>query len=144
MTGARETLLLTLPSTALTVGPVRRTVRTFLSERGVPRATIDAILVAVSEAMTNVVLHAYDRLAPDGVVSVELALDDDLVRLTVTDAGCGIAPRDDSPGAGLGLAIIAGLAARLEIGAAGDGCGTQLRASFPFTAAGTQQHATHP
>ena len=42
--------------------------------------------------------------------------DDGEFFVVVCDEGIGMAPRTDSPGLGLGLGLIAGLAKRLEIG----------------------------
>jgi serine/threonine-protein kinase RsbW/stage II sporulation protein AB (anti-sigma F factor) len=82
----------------------------------------------VSEALTNVVLHAYppDRAGP---VGVSAKLTDDTVEVTVSDEGGGMAPRTNSPGAGLGLPIIAQLASSIEI-SHGAGDGTRLRMTF--------------
>lgn len=66
-----------------------------------------ALALAVSEAVTNVVVHAYrDSTDPGSVVVKATVAADDLV-VTVADSGSGLRARDDSPGLGLGLAIIA-------------------------------------
>ena len=77
-----------------------------------------AVALAVSEAVTNVVVHAYrerGRDAAPGEVRVTVAVAADELMVTVTDEGIGMTPRVDSPGAGLGLAIIATLADRFEV-----------------------------
>jgi serine/threonine-protein kinase RsbW len=69
-------------------------------------AQLGDIALAVTEATTNAVLHAYrDRAA--GSVMVEVQRLDDLLCLLVRDDGGGLAPRVDSPGLGLGLGLIA-------------------------------------
>jgi serine/threonine-protein kinase RsbW/stage II sporulation protein AB (anti-sigma F factor) len=51
------------------------------------------------------------------------------VRFTVSDAGRGLIPRPDSPGLGLGLAIIAQIADEFEIDEP-DAGGTRVRMGF--------------
>jgi serine/threonine-protein kinase RsbW len=86
------------------------------------------IKLAVTEACTNVVVHAYDD--GDGPMQVEASLesDEELV-VIVRDEGRGIAPRTDSPGLGLGLPLIASLAESLELGRDGDQR-TEVRMTF--------------
>jgi serine/threonine-protein kinase RsbW len=86
------------------------------------------IKLAVTEACTNVVVHAYDNA--EGPMQVEASLegDQELV-VIVRDEGRGIAPRTDSPGLGLGLPLIASLAESLELGRDGDQR-TEVRMTF--------------
>jgi serine/threonine-protein kinase RsbW/stage II sporulation protein AB (anti-sigma F factor) len=76
-----------------------------------------AVALAVSEAVTNVVVHAYRDRDPDdgpGHVHVTVTVEGDELLVAVSDEGTGLTPRPDSPGAGLGLPIIATLADRFE------------------------------
>lgn len=73
------------------------------------------IRLAVTEACTNVVVHAY----PDdqgGPLEVLATLLGDELLVVVRDEGQGIAPRPDSPGLGLGLPLIASLAESVQLG----------------------------
>jgi anti-sigma regulatory factor (Ser/Thr protein kinase) len=77
-----------------------------------------AVALAVSEAVANVVVHAYrgrDADAEPGHVHVTVTIEGDELVVAVADEGVGMTPRMDSPGAGLGLPIIAVLADRVEI-----------------------------
>lgn len=47
------------------------------------------IKTAVSEAVTNAIIHGYES-APDGVVSMSARLDNDAVYIEISDKGCGI------------------------------------------------------
>ena len=82
---------------------------------GAAGQTAADIALAVSEAVSNVVLHAYRELARPGLVSVEAEREGDALRVLVRDDGPGIAPRADSPGLGIGLSIIAHVTQVLEL-----------------------------
>jgi anti-sigma regulatory factor (Ser/Thr protein kinase) len=71
--------------------------------------------LAVAEAATNVVVHAYREVAKPDLVHVEASVGDTELRVSVADTGRGLRARDDSPGLGLGLAIIGELADRVEM-----------------------------
>lgn len=94
-----------------------------------PRATGD-VRLAVSEACTNVVAHAYrDQSAPGELeVSVLLLVPGELT-VVVRDRGSGIAPRVDGGGLGLGLPLIAALTRRAEISEQAGG-GTEVAMTF--------------
>src|SRR3954451_5606753 len=85
----------------------RHAVTDFAREHGVPPALLGGIAIAVSEACTNVVLHAYREEATPGRFSVGLAVEHESLRVHVRDDGLGMRPRTDSPGLGFGLPIIA-------------------------------------
>jgi anti-sigma regulatory factor (Ser/Thr protein kinase) len=80
---------------------------------------VDAVELAVSEAVANVTVHAYrgDRRpgAAPGRVRVSARIDGDDLWVVVSDDGVGMSPRRDSPGLGLGLPLIAQLSDGLEI-----------------------------
>lgn len=78
--------------------------------------------VVVSEAVTNVVLHAY-RDGEPGRVRVKVSMEAELLTLVVADDGIGMSPNPDSPGLGVGLVLIERLVEHMEIHSAG---GTRL------------------
>jgi serine/threonine-protein kinase RsbW len=82
----------------------------FARQHDVPNEKLGAIALAVSEATTNVVLHAYrDRDIP-GTFTLELDIEAGSLLIDVRDDGVGMGPRDDSPGMGFGLPLIARVA----------------------------------
>ena len=85
------------------------------------------IKLAVTEACTNVVVHAYPDV--EGPLGVRASVEDGIVTIVVVDRGRGITPRPDSPGLGLGLPLIATLADSLELGT-GDEGETEVRMTF--------------
>jgi serine/threonine-protein kinase RsbW len=106
---------LTLPARAENIAIVRHTLGAFGEAFAVDAQILSDIRLAVTEACTNVVVHAY----PDGVegpLEVLATLTDQELNVTVRDEGRGITPRPDSPGLGLGLPLIASLAASVQLG----------------------------
>jgi serine/threonine-protein kinase RsbW len=93
---------------------VRGEVARFAAEAGVPDPPLADVKLALSEALTNVVVHSYRDGAP-GPIEVDARLADGTLSITIADEGPGMRPRPDSPGAGLGLPIIARLVGRFEI-----------------------------
>jgi serine/threonine-protein kinase RsbW len=91
---------------------------------------LDAVRLAVSEAVSNVIVHGY-RQSGTGAFTVAVERDGDELRVTVRDQGCGMQPRADSPGAGLGLPLIANLAESFSVTAPPDG-GTEVCMTFPL------------
>jgi serine/threonine-protein kinase RsbW len=115
---------------AVELARIRRAVVASAEAHGIaPRPRAD-IALAVSEACANVVSHAYLDAATPGPLTVETYREDDEFVVVVSDEGTGLAPRADSPGFGLGLALMARLAQRLEVGSNGFG-GAKVTMAFP-------------
>jgi serine/threonine-protein kinase RsbW/stage II sporulation protein AB (anti-sigma F factor) len=108
------------------VGPLRAAVVEFAQKLGF--ADTGQIALAVSEALTNVVVHAY-REGDPGDVRVVACDEPDRLVVVVRDYGAGMLPRTDSPGLGLGLPLISSMTDALQIEAADD-TGTLLRMHF--------------
>jgi serine/threonine-protein kinase RsbW len=81
-------LALTLPRDRLTVPVARHIVRSALAEVGVETDCAHAVEVAMSEACTNVLLHA----GPGDEYDIRLDLDDECCRIRVVDTGRGFDP----------------------------------------------------
>lgn len=105
------------PAVASQVPAVRRAVEDVARGLGADDEVLLQINLAVSEAVTNAVQHAYrDRPATDsGDVRVVVRGRDDCVVVHVHDDGMGLTPRSDSPGLGLGLCVMAHATAHFEI-----------------------------
>jgi len=127
---SRPELAVTSPATPGEVGPLRRRVEALCADAGASAQVSKDVALAASEALTNVVMHAYvDRDQP-GEMRLRASLDDGYVALEIEDDGVGIRPRLDSPGGGMGLALIASLAAELELGRGASGAGARVRMGF--------------
>ena len=90
------------------VGRMRRAAAATAAELGLSGRALEHFELAVSEALTNVVLHAYH--GRPGPMSMEVEGDDDVVRVTVADEGDGMGARAENRGLGLGLGILASAA----------------------------------
>lgn len=86
--------------------------------------------LACSEALTNVVLHAYPAGEP-GPMHLEAGIDGADLVVVVSDEGGGLRPRPDSPGLGLGLPTMAQVCKHIDI-SDGDG-GVRIRMTFPLS-----------
>ena len=106
-------LHLELPAEPASAGNARRAVARFASE-AVPAVDLDAVRLAVSEAVTNAIVHAYRGLEPE-TVEVSAAANGGVLEVVVADGGVGMAPRGDSPGMGMGQPTIAVLADHVDV-----------------------------
>ena len=116
------------PAKADQVAPARRGLVAYAREQGA--ADPDGIAVAVSEAVTNAVVHAYVDASAPGDIEVSARRDpDDGIEIHVCDDGRGMMPRRDSPGLGVGLPLVAKLAQRFRVETRPGG-GTAISMSF--------------
>jgi anti-sigma regulatory factor (Ser/Thr protein kinase) len=95
---------------------------------------VAAVELALSEAVTNAVVHAYRDRVGEGAndrFEVRVRLEPEGVWVVVADDGMGMSARDDSPGLGLGLRLIRTLADQLLIVQAETG--TRVHMGFRFT-----------
>lgn len=84
------------------VGVLRDAVVRFAGASGVSQRSREQIALAVSEALSNCVIHAYAGCDRPGPVTVEAWARDGALTVLVSDEGCGMVPRLDSPGLGIG------------------------------------------
>jgi len=99
---------------------------------------VEDIGLAVSEAATNAVLHAYLEEGRPGPLLLSARLMDDIVHVVIRDHGRGMTPRPDSPGLGLGLPLMTRLADAVQISTHPDG-GTEVRMTFTVERRGEPQ-----
>jgi anti-sigma regulatory factor (Ser/Thr protein kinase) len=118
-----------MDATPAAVPTLRGAMADFLDSAGIGEPLMTSAKLAVSEAVTNAVMHAYVDAPQPGAVSVDATVDGDSLLVEVADEGSGMMPRLDSPGLGVGLPLIAGTTDTLDIDNAPLG-GTVLRMSF--------------
>jgi serine/threonine-protein kinase RsbW len=111
------------------VAAIRRAVSGIARRGGADTSTVIRLELAVSEAATNVVLHAYRSPGASGRVHITACVDMGVLDVCVRDHGCGMAPRPDSPGMGLGLSLMASESDHFEVRSA-DGGGTEVLLRF--------------
>ena len=112
--GGTSDVCLTLPARPENVAVVRHVLGAFAEALQLPDAVIEDMRLAVTEACTNVVRHAY-RDGETGRVEILIRPVPDALEIIVSDEGRGIGPSTDTAGPGLGLPLIAALADSLEI-----------------------------
>jgi serine/threonine-protein kinase RsbW len=129
---ARAALSLELTATADSVGEARRAVAAYCAEQGADPTLTDRVLLSVSEAVTNALVHAYRHVEEPGRERIELEARCDVAALVVVvrDFGCGMRPRLDSPGLGLGLPLIAASTSSLQIDTSPGGGRTEISMEF--------------
>ena len=100
--------------------------------RALEAEVVADLKLALTEACSNSVRHAYDE-GRDGVVQVFYRLRDDRMEVEVADDGAGFDPevleraQQDLDEGGLGIAIIRAVTDELDIGSNLDGGGSRLR-----------------
>lgn len=88
------------------------------------------VRLAVTEACSNVVVHAYPDGAEPGPLEVVASVGEKRLTVIVRDRGPGITPHPDSPGLGLGLPLIASLAESVQLGRDERDERTEVRMTF--------------
>ena len=119
------------PARPEVVSAIRSAVAEAADAARASRPVIDAVILACSEAATNVVMHAYRERATPGCIHVATRVESGRFSVTISDDGVGLRGRPDveSPGLGLGLAVIARLTESFDLDAQPDG-GLRLQMRF--------------
>src|SRR5215212_274605 len=105
---------LTLPARPENVSVIRHVLGAFAEALRLPDELVEDLRLAVTEACTNVVRHAYPPDVP-GPVEISIVPAADYVSVVVADHGRGIGASADADGPGLGLPLIAAIADEVEL-----------------------------
>jgi anti-sigma regulatory factor (Ser/Thr protein kinase) len=125
----------TYPATTQAVGAARRHVVRIAQEAGATPAALADIGLAVSEATTNAILHAFASTGNRGeAFTISTACKRSFLSVWITDEGQGGTSKVPSPGLGLGLELMAQLCERVLIGVLKDGQ-TQVEMRFDLRSA---------
>ena len=131
--GGAPTVRLTIPAKAEYITLVRLALSGLSQSRPLSDETLHDLKLAVTEACSNSVRHAY-RDGRAGFVEVVYELHPDRLVVEVRDDGEGFTVREREPTAaghlaegGLGIAIIRELADELELGPGDGGQGSRIR-----------------
>ena len=112
------------------MGELRREIVAFAADHGACRSARDAVALAVSEAVTNAVLHGYAGRDAGHVLAEARCDGDGHLIVVVCDDGHGMIPRTDSPGLGLGMSLMAQMADDFRICDRPDAGGTRVALRF--------------
>ena len=127
---------MTMPARPEGVAVVRQALAGMADALDFDAAVVADMKMAVSEACTNVVVHAYEDNV--GILEVDIRAEESGLTIVVRDHGAGIQPRparSEPPALGLGLPLIAALSDAFELkGSAGQG--TEVRMTFAYARAG--------
>jgi anti-sigma regulatory factor (Ser/Thr protein kinase) len=115
------------PAVPASVPLARDAIAACAAEAGADADQLDAIRLATSEALTNVVQYAYR--AHTGHIYVTARLAGGEFWVLISDNGCGIHAGSESAGLGLGLALISQLADGFSVAQRSTG-GTEVRLRF--------------
>lgn len=121
---------LTLPASPDSLAVVRQALTAMAEVLGFGESVLEDLKVAVTEACTNAIVHAYPA-CDGGPLEVHAWPHHGGIVVMVRDHGEGLSPRDSraSAGLGLGLQLMATLAAEVRI-ASGPGRGTAIWMTF--------------
>ena len=129
---AEQGIRLTIPARAEYVSLCRLALTGLSRVRAVSEETLADLKLALTEACSNSVRHAYPE--GEGVVEITYALSSERIVIEVSDTGEGFdlvhrtaADTDELTEGGLGIAIIRAVADEFEFGAREDGRGSRLR-----------------
>lgn len=123
-----DALHLSLPAEPDSVPEVRHAIASRAEELGMDAGRIDDLKTVVSEACSNVVLHAYEDRGAPGSLEVELRSEAEQLDVVIRDFGTGIQPRPVAgrPSLRLGLRLIGALSSRFHL-ISTRGKGTEIR-----------------
>jgi anti-sigma regulatory factor (Ser/Thr protein kinase) len=127
----RGTVVLTLDARPENLALTRLALAGVAANAGAPREVVSDLKLAVTEACTNVIQHAYGRADGTGTIVVRYTGEPGTIAVEVEDSGSGFEPGSpdgagrNGSGNGMGLMIIRVLTDELEI--ASTGAGTRLR-----------------
>ncbi len=123
-------LRIELPAVPETVPSARGAITRLCEHLEIEDELTDHIRLAVTEACTNCVLHAYDERDGDETFALEARVEDDALLVVVRDAGTGITPRPSPvPGLGFGMGLMRQVASSVDI-ASRPGRGTRIAMRF--------------
>ena len=129
--GDGRAVRLTIPAKAEYITLCRLALTGISRLRPLSEETLADLKLALTEACSNSVRHAYRE--GDGRVEIVYDLQPDRLAIEVTDDGTGFEPAaareeaDELSEGGLGIAIIRAIADEFELGAKTDGPGSRLR-----------------
>lgn len=115
------------PADPAQLGPIRADVRVWLASLRVEEETAEDLVLAVSEAASNAIEHAYAPGAAHPQVGIRLWTADGHVHAEITDHGSWREPPTGPSCRGHGITIMRGLVRSVSIGHADGGTTVLIR-----------------
>ncbi len=115
------------------VAPLRTAIWRHALALGARAELAQAVRLAVGEALTNVVMHAYVGMEPGHMKAEAWVDEENHFAVLVTDEGHGLIPRADSPGLGLGLGLMAQMADDFRVANREGTAGTRVWLRFALS-----------
>ncbi len=128
----------TAPARADAVGQLRREVKSFAQRIGACDTALEAVTLAVSEALTNVAVHAYADDEPGPMMLEAWSDGDGHLLVLVSDEGRGAVPRADSPGLGVGIPLMVAMADDVHVASRDELAGTVVSLRFSLDGSGVR------
>ena len=119
-----------LPARPENIPRLRHSVLGFAGSYGASERQRENIGLAVSEAVSNAVVHAYVGRDSPGPVAIDVWVRGRALDVVVCDEGIGMRPRTDSPGLGLGLSLMARVAEQFELESPDASPGVRVHMTF--------------
>jgi anti-sigma regulatory factor (Ser/Thr protein kinase) len=132
----RLALNLRLPADTRLLGATRKILAVYLEEFGASTAVVDDVILAMDEACSNVLQHAYPEGQVDNNFLLRADLQPDHILIEVVDEGVGFdimakrpVPNEDGylASSGRGLDVMRRLMTTVEVESPTPGGGTRLR-----------------
>ena len=125
-------LQVALPLNTRLLPKTRQALAGYLEEVAMPEDTLHDVILALDEACTNVIRHAFPGTA-DGGYSVHAVVEGGEIKITVEDHGCGFDPArldedwvEPEATSGRGLSIIQSVMSSVDVSTPETDGGTRL------------------
>ena len=133
MTAVAPDVSVTVAARPESVALVRQALAGMCEALDVPERVADDVRIAVTEACTNAVVHAYET-DQGANVDVEASARGASLTVVVRDSGRGMGRWSEAGGLGLGLPLIAALTENVEVRAGPGDHGTEVVMTFDLEA----------
>ena len=138
----RTALRLALPALPVSAGDARHALDLWVQNLKPTKPERNDLLLAVSEAATNVIRHAYPEGTQGAAFRLGAEISDDRLQVVLSDDGVGLGASSSNPGLGMGLPLLGTLAETLMlVGPPERSRGLEVRMWFAFASLAAQDSA---
>jgi anti-sigma regulatory factor (Ser/Thr protein kinase) len=138
----RTALRLALPALPVSAGDARHALDLWVQNLKPTQPERNDLLLAISEAATNAIRHAYPEGTEGAAFRLDAEISDDRLLVVLTDDGVGLGASSSNPGLGMGLPLLGTLAETLMlVGPPERSRGLEVRMWFAFASLAAQGSA---